>query len=118
MAVQARRLQEQRVHLRLLEHLGPPSVLVNRDHDILHLSPSAGRFLQMSGGEPSRNLLRSVDPAGPSSTAPDGPIVRSSPPGGTREHAPATTGEAVPDALLDYLFSPEFGAEPVSETRR
>jgi two-component system CheB/CheR fusion protein len=47
-------------HLRLLEHLGPPSVLVDAEYDILHLSPSAGRFLQLSGGEPSRNLLRVV----------------------------------------------------------
>jgi two-component system CheB/CheR fusion protein len=47
-------------HLRLLEHLGPPSVLVDSEYEILHLSPSAGRFLQLSGGEPSRNLLRSV----------------------------------------------------------
>lgn len=50
------------VHLRLLEHLAPPTILVNREHDILHLSPSAGRYLQMGGGEPTRNLLRSVHP--------------------------------------------------------
>ena len=29
-----------------------------RDHDIVHLSESAGRFLQFSGGEPTQNLLR------------------------------------------------------------
>jgi two-component system CheB/CheR fusion protein len=50
------------LHLRLLETLAPPSVLVDRDHDIVHLSASAGRFLQFTGGEPSRNLLRSVHP--------------------------------------------------------
>lgn len=50
------------VHLQLLERLAPPSVLVNADHDIVHLSPSAGRFLQLAGGEPSRNLLRAVQP--------------------------------------------------------
>jgi two-component system CheB/CheR fusion protein len=33
-----------------------------REHDIVHLSPSAGRFLQLAGGEPSRNLLRAVPP--------------------------------------------------------
>ena len=48
------------MHLQLLERLAPPSVVVNADHDIVHLSPSAGRFLQMSGGEPSRDLLKSV----------------------------------------------------------
>jgi two-component system CheB/CheR fusion protein len=50
-------------HLRLLEHLAPPSLLVDAEHEILHLSPSAGRYLQYSGGELSRNLLRVVHPA-------------------------------------------------------
>ena len=50
------------VHLRLLEQLGPPSVLIDGEYDILHLSGSAGRFLQLAGGEPSRNLLRAVAP--------------------------------------------------------
>jgi two-component system CheB/CheR fusion protein len=49
------------VHLRLVEHLAPPSILVDSEYDIVHLSPSAGRFLQYGGGEPSRNLLRTVD---------------------------------------------------------
>ena len=48
------------VHLQLLERLAPPSVLVDGEYDIVHLSPSAGRFLQFAGGEPTRNLLRSV----------------------------------------------------------
>lgn len=51
------------VHLRLLEHLAPPSILVDGEYDVVHLSPSAGRFLQYSGGEPSRNLLRAVNPS-------------------------------------------------------
>lgn len=51
------------VHLRLLEHLAPPSVLVDAEFDIVHLSPSAGRYLQLGGGEPTRNLLRSVPPS-------------------------------------------------------
>ncbi|HEY0818496.1 MAG TPA: CheR family methyltransferase, partial [Rhizobacter sp.] len=51
------------LHLRLLDHLAPPSVLVDAEYEILHLSPAAGRFLQFSGGEPSRNLLRAVHPA-------------------------------------------------------
>jgi two-component system, chemotaxis family, CheB/CheR fusion protein len=50
------------LHLRLLEMLAPPSVLVDAEYDIVHLSPSAGRFLQYTGGEPTRNLLRSVNP--------------------------------------------------------
>lgn len=50
------------LHLQLLERLAPPSVLINGDYDIVHLSPSAGRFLQLAGGEPSRNLLRALQP--------------------------------------------------------
>lgn len=51
------------VHLRLLEQLAPPSILVDAEQEILHMSPSAGRFLSFHGGEPSRNLLRLVHPA-------------------------------------------------------
>ncbi|WP_061503806.1 CheR family methyltransferase [Ramlibacter tataouinensis] len=51
------------IHLRLLEQLGPPSILVDSEYDIVHLSPTAGRFLQFAGGEPSRNLLRAVNPS-------------------------------------------------------
>lgn len=50
------------LHYRLIERLSPPSILVNTSHDIIHLSESAGRFLQFSGGEPTRNLIRTVNP--------------------------------------------------------
>jgi two-component system, chemotaxis family, CheB/CheR fusion protein len=50
------------LHLKLIERLGPPSVLVNRDYDMLHLSPQAGRFLHYGGGEVSNNLLRAIRP--------------------------------------------------------
>lgn len=49
------------LHVRLLERYGAPSVLINRDYDIVHLSESAGRFLQFSWGEVTINLLRLVD---------------------------------------------------------
>ncbi|MDF2465438.1 MAG: sensory box protein [Ramlibacter sp.] len=51
------------LHFQLLEAVAPPSVLVDPEHEILHLSASAGRFLQYSGGEPSKNLLRAVHPS-------------------------------------------------------
>jgi two-component system, chemotaxis family, CheB/CheR fusion protein len=50
------------VHFKLLERLAPPSAIVNAEHEIVHLSESAGRFLKLSGGEPTSNLLRLVDP--------------------------------------------------------
>jgi len=59
---EARHATWSELHLRLLEHLAPPSILVDSQYDVVHLSPSAGRFLQFSGGEPSRNLLRAVNP--------------------------------------------------------
>ncbi|RZI84694.1 MAG: chemotaxis protein [Rubrivivax sp.] len=51
------------LHFRLIERLAPPSLIVNAEHDIVHLSEKAGRFLQYSGGEMTKNLLRSVHPA-------------------------------------------------------
>jgi two-component system, chemotaxis family, CheB/CheR fusion protein len=51
------------LHFKLLEALAPPSILVDAEHDIVHLSSSAGRFLQYSGGEPSKNLLRAIHPS-------------------------------------------------------
>ncbi len=49
------------VHFRLIERLGPPSLLVDANHEILHLSESVSRFLQFAG-EPTMNLLRVVHP--------------------------------------------------------
>ncbi|HEY1770302.1 MAG TPA: PAS domain S-box protein [Chthoniobacterales bacterium] len=51
------------LHLKLLEQYGPPSVVVNEAHDIVHLSESAGRYLQFSAGEPSANIFKVVHPA-------------------------------------------------------
>jgi two-component system CheB/CheR fusion protein len=46
------------LHLRLLEHYAPPSLVVNDQYEVLHLSESAGHFLQLTAGEPSFDLLR------------------------------------------------------------
>src|SRR5215207_6746025 len=40
----------------------PPSVLVNTDYEVVHLSESAGRYLLLPGGEPTHNLLAVVRP--------------------------------------------------------
>jgi two-component system CheB/CheR fusion protein len=56
------RLSYAALHQRLLEQYGPPSIIVNEDYDIVHLSDRAGCYLQMGGGEPSHNLLRIVRP--------------------------------------------------------
>jgi chemotaxis methyl-accepting protein methylase/PAS domain-containing protein len=50
------------LHLQLLEEYAPPSIVVNEEYDIIHMSEHAGRFLQMGGGEPSKNLLELAKP--------------------------------------------------------
>ena len=51
------------LHHQLVERYAPPSLLVNEELDILHISERAGQLLQVSGGEPSRQLLRLIHPA-------------------------------------------------------
>src|SRR5262249_33093658 len=51
------------LHYKLIESLSPPSVIVNTDYDLVHISEHAGEFLKVTGGEPSTNILRLVDPA-------------------------------------------------------
>jgi two-component system, chemotaxis family, CheB/CheR fusion protein len=50
------------LHQRVLEQYAPPSVIVNRDSKIVHMSDNAGRFLRYIGGEPSSNLIAVVLP--------------------------------------------------------
>ncbi len=50
------------MHYRMLEAFAPPSVLINSDYDIVHLSEGAGRYLRFTGGDPSRNLLKVAHP--------------------------------------------------------
>ncbi len=50
------------LHQRLLEQVGPPSLVVNEAYDIVHLSDRAGRYLQVGGGELSHNLLKLIRP--------------------------------------------------------
>lgn len=50
------------LHQHLLEEYAPPSLVINEDFEILHLTERAGKFLQISGGEPSKNLLKLIKP--------------------------------------------------------
>ena len=51
------------LHFKLVERFSPPSILINENYDILHLSESAGRFLRLTGGEPTLNLGKIAHPA-------------------------------------------------------
>src|SRR5690606_32040833 len=57
-----RKLSVADIHQRALEQSAPPSVIVDANADILHMSESAGRFLRHVGGELSRNLLSLILP--------------------------------------------------------
>src|SRR5262249_55607213 len=63
-ALQEHRVRERMtlgdLHQRLLEQYAAPSVVVNEEYEIVHLSERAGRYLQIAGGEPSQNLLKLV----------------------------------------------------------
>jgi len=50
------------LHQQLLEQYAPPSLVVNEEYDIVHLSERAGRYLQIAGGELSQNLLKLIRP--------------------------------------------------------
>ncbi|MCS0589439.1 CheR family methyltransferase [Massilia norwichensis] len=74
------------IHLHKAAELAPPSILLDAEGDILHISEQAVGFLRQAGGEPTRELLRLVLPelqlplraalfqarksAGPASTGP------------------------------------------------
>ena len=51
------------IHYKLVEQFAPPSVLVNEDYEIVHISEHAGRFLRVAGDEPTRDLFKLVHPA-------------------------------------------------------
>jgi two-component system CheB/CheR fusion protein len=50
------------IHLRALEKAAPPSIIVDNNANVLHLSEGAGRFLRYVAGEISRNLLTLAHP--------------------------------------------------------
>ncbi len=48
------------LHWMLLEEHAPPSVLVNENREIVHVSETAARYLRFTAGEPSHDLLKAV----------------------------------------------------------
>ncbi len=48
------------LHARVVELYGPPSVLVSERHNVVHYSATAGRYLEMPGGEPTDNVFKLV----------------------------------------------------------
>ncbi|RQZ12440.1 PAS domain S-box protein [Burkholderia sp. Bp9031] len=50
------------LHQRALETYSPPSVIIDKDSNVVHLSDNAGRFLRQVGGELSSNIMTLVLP--------------------------------------------------------
>ena len=61
-AQNAKAAQYAELHVRALGQFAPPSVLVDAEGNILHLSEGAGRFLVHASGAPTHNLLAVVHP--------------------------------------------------------
>ena len=51
-----------RLHQALREETAPPSVLVNEAGEVVHVSDDAAPFLQVSGGAPTRSLVKLLRP--------------------------------------------------------
>jgi two-component system CheB/CheR fusion protein len=51
------------LHLKLIEQSAPPSVLINKNYEIVHLSENAGKYLRLAGGQISIDFLAIVPAA-------------------------------------------------------
>lgn len=52
--------QPVQIHHRMLEDYAPPSLVVNAEHEIVHLTAGAARFLQFTEGRPTADLLTAI----------------------------------------------------------
>lgn len=50
------------LHQKMLEQYAPPSVVVNAEYEIVHMSERAGKYFEFAGGEPTQNLLKLIRP--------------------------------------------------------
>ena len=50
------------LHFRLLERFTPPSLVINADQEIVHVSKDAAQFLDVPTGEPTLNIMRMIHP--------------------------------------------------------
>lgn len=50
------------LHQKMLEQYAPPSVVVNEEYEIVHMTERAGQYFEFAGGEPTQNLLKLIRP--------------------------------------------------------
>jgi two-component system CheB/CheR fusion protein len=55
-------LSEAAAHRKAIERVAPPSILVDENHSVLHISDNAGRYAQPSGGPLSGDVVDLVRP--------------------------------------------------------
>jgi two-component system CheB/CheR fusion protein len=48
------------LHERMVERYAPPSLLLSDDHSVVHYSVNAGRYLELTGGEPTSNVYKLI----------------------------------------------------------
>ena len=58
----ADRISPAELHQRLIEQYAPPSVVVTEERNVVHLSDRVGRYMELRGGELTRDLLLLVRP--------------------------------------------------------
>ncbi|HKL03434.1 MAG TPA: CheR family methyltransferase, partial [Cryomorphaceae bacterium] len=51
-----------KLHYKLVEEIAPPSILVDGENTVVHVSATAGKYLAISGGELSRNIFDLLRP--------------------------------------------------------
>jgi len=58
--VQSKRISFGELHQKMLEQYAPPSVVVNEEYEIVHMTEKAGKYFEFSAGEPTQNLLKLI----------------------------------------------------------
>jgi len=51
------------MHHKFLEAYAPPSILLDWDYEVMHVSDNAGKYLRITSGKPSFNILNTINPA-------------------------------------------------------
>jgi two-component system CheB/CheR fusion protein len=48
------------LHAQMLDRRAPPSLVINQDHNVVHLSADAGKYMRVPAGDPTTNLFKLV----------------------------------------------------------
>jgi two-component system CheB/CheR fusion protein len=48
------------LHAQMVEQYAPPSILLSHEHEVVHYSAHAGKYLRNPGGEPTQNVFKLI----------------------------------------------------------